>query len=399
MNNSIRKKINPSYKNNLENAELSSTSSEFITKLNYNNKKTIKQKGGNCSCRDLFKSINNKNLELILYILKENNCCFMCNDSEGNTAMHLLIPFYEQNKEIANIVDDILTQDCCDFINIQNNEGQTPMLIAVMNDLNELAEKMENCGADPSIQDNEGNFISEKNDKTNKTNNIGIETRIETGIETDMESENKTTKNVMNIINLVVSKKPEQDLTSLNLNLDDDVDNEDENNEDNFADTDNFMEFIKSKINSSIKKNKSNKSNKSDDSSSSSSEYKTFKKLGLNEQLTSDTLNTDKFISLLDRDNKPIGFVDYPSVSEDDNTERFIATLRHKYDTISDTDKITKPNKNNNKNNNNNNNRTKNISNSDTLADIFYSDNNTSNSKPYDSTTSQIELSKQKMDE
>jgi len=360
MNNSIRKKINPNYKNNLENQELSTTSSEFMTKLNYN-KKTIKQKGGNCSCRYLFKSIGNKNLELILYILKENNCCFMCNDSEGNTCMHLLIPFYKQNKEIANVIDDILSENCIDFINIQNNKGQTPMLVAVMNDLNELAEKMENCGADPSIQDNEGNFISENANKTNKPNKTN-----DMLMETDLESESMITKNVMNMINLVVSKKPEQDLTSLNLGEDDD--------------------------NTSIKKKPES------DDSSSSTEYETFPKLGLREPISSDTLNTEKFISLLDGDNKPMGIINYPSTSEDDNTERFIATLRSKYDAISETDKIKKPVKINN--------RSKLISNSDTLAGILLSDSDKSFKQNMiidtdtNTSTSPIEkLSKQKIDE
>jgi len=373
MNNSIRKKINPNYKNNLGNTELSSTSSEFMTKFNYNIK-TIKQKGGNCSCKYLFKSIGNKNFELILYILKENNCCFMCNDSDGNTGMHLLIPFYKENKQIANIIDNILSDDCCDFINIQNNKGQTPMLVAVMNDLDELAEKMENCGADPSIQDNEGNFISEK---TNKKNDIILESDLD---------ESVIKKNVMNIINVVVSKQPEHDLTSLNLN----DNNESSNISNNFADTDNFMEFVKSKINSSI-----GKKNKSDDSSSSSSEFETFPKLGLGEKLSSDTLNTEKFISLLDRDNKPMGTISYPSNSEDDNTERFIATLRHKYDAISETDKLSKPVKINN--------HSKLISNSDTLAGILSSDDKASLNKNmiYDTITSTgpIEkISKQKID-
>lgn len=162
MNNSIVKKFNEKYKLNLEQNDLSSTSSEFVSNSNYN-KNTIKQKGGNCNCKDLFKSINNENIELTLYILKENNCCFMCKNSNGDTCMHLLVPLYENNDEIASVVDNIFSEnDCSNFINIQNNSGQTPMLIAVMNDLNDLAEKMENSGADPSIPDNDGNFISEK---------------------------------------------------------------------------------------------------------------------------------------------------------------------------------------------------------------------------------------------
>ncbi len=50
----------------------------------------------------------------------------MCQDSDGNTGMHLLIPFYNSNKEIVNILNKILlNNDCEDFINIQNNQGKT----------------------------------------------------------------------------------------------------------------------------------------------------------------------------------------------------------------------------------------------------------------------------------
>ena len=163
MNNSIGRKINENYKTNSNQSDLSllsSTSSEFITKLNYN-KKTIKHKGGNCCCKDLFESINNQNYELILYILKKNDFCFKCKNYDGNTCLHLLIPFYNQSNELANEINNIIlnNDDCKKFINVQNNQGQTPMLIAVMNNLNELAEIMENRGANPSIEDNEGNFI------------------------------------------------------------------------------------------------------------------------------------------------------------------------------------------------------------------------------------------------
>ena len=344
MNNSIGRKINENQEINLEKIELSSTSSEFISKLNYN-KKTIKQKGGNCDCKDLFKSIKNENFELILYILKQNNCCFKCNDSNGDTCLHLLIPFYEKNKEIANTIDNILlNQNCSDFINIQNNQGQTPMLIAVMNDLNDLAEKMENCGADPSIQDNQGNFISEKSNKT----------QDETGIVTDVENESKIEKNVLNIISLIIPKQTNNDLTSLNLEdtvLNDTVD----------LDTDNFMKGIKSKIDTFVGKN--------EDNSSSSSEYEMFPKKNFKDKMSSDTLNTDKFISLLGRDGTSMGIVNYPSNVDDDNTEQFIATLRNKYNAVSETDKNSKHNESRGK-------FKQTISNSDTLAGILSSSDN-----------------------
>lgn len=352
MDNSIKRKINQNYKYNFGLSELSSTSSDYISKSNYI-KKTIKQNGGNgCSCGDLFKSLKNKNFELILYILKENNCCFMCQDSNGNTGMHLLIPFYESNKEIAAMVDDILlNNDCEEFINIQNNEGKTPMFLAVLNDLDELAEKMEKAGANPEIKDLEGNYVGEKSNSSNDNINL---------IVTEEIPESNIKKNIMNIFNFIMPKsETSNNLTSLNLNDNSEVVSEvnsEVNSEDKSLDTDNFMNEIKSKINRSIGRN-------NDDSSSSSSEYKTFPKTNL-KQTSSDTLNSDKFFALLGRDNKPMGIVNYSDNMDD--TEQFIATLRNKYNVISETDKSLKKPKSSRP-------PRPQINNSDTLASILNS--------------------------
>lgn len=328
MDNSIKRKINQNYKFNFGLSELSSTSSDFMSKSNYI-KKTIKQNGGRgngCSCDDLFKSLKNKNFELILYILRENNCCFKCQDSNGNTGMHLLIPFYNSNKEIANAVDEILLNgDCEDFINIQNNEGKTPMFVAVENELDELAEKMENSGADPTIKDLEGNFVGEKSTKDN------------------LNEEENIKKNIMNVFGFVMPKSISNDLTSLNL---DDI--KDTITQDESLDTDNFMHNIKLKIDRVLE---------TDDSSSS--DYETFPKKNI-KQTSSDTLNSDKFFTLLGRDNKPM-VINYSNV--DDNTEQFIATLTNKYNTISETDKsVNKTNITNQRN-----------INQDTLSSLFNS--------------------------
>ena len=104
MNNSFNKKMNQKLKINLN--DLSSTSSEFF--LDYNKKKSIKQNGGNCPCMDMFKALSNENLELILYILKQQKCCFCCQNSDGNTILHLLVSFYKNNDEIKEEIEQIL---------------------------------------------------------------------------------------------------------------------------------------------------------------------------------------------------------------------------------------------------------------------------------------------------
>jgi ankyrin repeat protein len=146
MNNLIEKKINEKLKN------LSSTSSEFFS--NYSNKNIDKKfyGGVKCECENIFKANSNNNLELILYILKQQNCCFQCKNNNGDTVLHILVKYYQQNDEIKHFIDEMLNNyDCHNFIDIQNNDGQTPMLSAVMNNELELAEQLELAGADKSI--------------------------------------------------------------------------------------------------------------------------------------------------------------------------------------------------------------------------------------------------------
>lgn len=305
MNNSFNKKMNQKLKINLN--DLSSTSSEFF--LDYNKKKSIKQKGGNCPCMDMFKAITNENLELILYILKQKNCCFSCRNSDGNTILHLLVPFYNANDEIKEQLNEVLDGNCSEFINIQNNEGQTPVLLAVMEDDENLAEKMENAGADISIEDNNGNFVGSKNDNKNIQSS---------DINSDKQSESVSVpiKNIYNVFNFIVQNPQNPELTSLGIN---DISEPNDNTNTNTMnlDTDEFMKAIKEKIDNSLVNNNDYSS------SSSSSDYVELPEI----ESSVSSMNTDKFITLLDENKNP-SFFNYSDIQD---TDQFITILRDKY--------------------------------------------------------------------
>lgn len=310
MYNSSKQKMNLKQKINFE--DLSSTSSEFFS--DYNEKKYIKQKGGHCYCMDMFKSISNKNFELILYILKQNNCCFKCQNKDGNTILHLLVQLYNLNDELKDSVDSLLKTNCLDFINIQNNQGQTPILLAVMDDNDILAEKLENAGADGSIEDINGNFVGSKNNET-KSN--------ESDAKLESELDSVPIKNIYNVFNIIIHKEQEkeQELESLGINnLSESYFN---SNSDFELNTDNFMKKIKKNIN-----------NDEDESSSSSSEYIELPIIETSESSVS-SMNPNKFITLLDENNNP-SFINYSNIEDTDN---FITVLRNKYSSNSDIQK------------------------------------------------------------
>ena len=321
MNNSIIKKIDSQFKK-INSNDLSSTSSDFF--YDYNKKKYIKQNGGSCSCNDLFKSASNENFELILYILKQHTCCFKCQDKNGNTALHLLVTKYNSTSEIKNEIDELLSNtDSSEFLNIKNNQGQTPILLAVMNDENELAEKLEKAGADGSIEDNYGNFVESKNEEDIQTDSIS-----------EINIKSKPNKNLINIFNLFVQVPDGQDLTSLNLDKSTDRNSSDRkstiDNISNSLNTDDFMQIIKSKIDNSLNKENSVKSPSS--SSSTTSEYL---ELPETDSVKSKTMNTDNFVALLNNDsNKPPSFV---NLSDVENTDDFILLLRNKYSSPNDS--------------------------------------------------------------
>jgi hypothetical protein len=334
MNNSFNKKMNQKLKINLN--DLSSTSSEFF--LDYNKKKSIKQKGGKCSCMDMFKALSNQNLELILYILKQNNCCFKCQNSDGNTILHLLIPYYNSNEEFTNQINSILATDCSDFINIQNNQGQTPILLAVMEDHDDLAELMENAGADITIEDNNGNFVGSKNDENDENNNNNDQQQTEIG------SEVVPIQNIYNVFNFIVQNPQKPELSSLGIN---DISEYDPNDMDNLnLNTDDFMKKIKNNISDSLDKNfQDNKINEMDDSSSSSSssEYVDLPEI----ESSVSSMNTDKFITLLDENKNP-SFFNYSDIQD---TDQFITILRDKYSSQTNNKKNDLKNSNNNNQN------------------------------------------------
>jgi hypothetical protein len=78
---------------------LSSTSSEFVSQINANNK-FLFSKGGSNHTVEAFNAFNNNNLDLALYILNNNN--FNCNtqDLNGNT---IPVDFYYYQNKVKNI--------------------------------------------------------------------------------------------------------------------------------------------------------------------------------------------------------------------------------------------------------------------------------------------------------
>ena len=205
---------NSSHKSNLINLfnNLSETSNNFLTEINQNFNKQIKLYGGDshdCPCVDSLKAFNAGNVDLGLYILKDKNCCFYCKDENGNTLLHHLIQcctkYNNNNKYISVLINALKLPDVADFINIQNSNGTTAILLAVENENEVVANKLDEAGADKSIADNTGNYL--QTDDIQETKSVNYS-----------ETPNEQVC-INNVVNLVMNddKKDSSELSSLNL--------------------------------------------------------------------------------------------------------------------------------------------------------------------------------------
>jgi hypothetical protein len=207
---------NSSRKSNLINLfnNLSETSNDYLTEINQNLKGMNKLHGGShtshtCPCVDAHKAFNSANYDLALYILKEKDCCYCCTDDNGNTLLHHIVlccrKHNNNNKCISALTNALKSSNVSDFINIQNADGTTPILLAVETENEVVANKLDEAGADKSIADNTGNYLQTEDISEPVTINIS-------------ETPNEQVC-INNVVKLVVNdnKKTDSDISSLNL--------------------------------------------------------------------------------------------------------------------------------------------------------------------------------------
>lgn len=129
------------------------------------------QTGGSCPCEKVLEAFSKSNVDLALYIINEGNCCYMCIDNDGNTVLHNLVNYAFNEDCFSCLLSAINCRGSDNYINMQNYKGQTPMMLAVLNENEDLAVCFENAGAKKDIKDNEGNYIGTNNDQSevNKT--------------------------------------------------------------------------------------------------------------------------------------------------------------------------------------------------------------------------------------
>ncbi len=248
---------------------LSSTSSEFVSQIN-KNKNFLFSKGGANHTIEALNAFNSNNLDLALYILNNNN--FNCNtqDKHGNTILHHLVNNCKDDEKCLHLITKILQfPDLQNFINIQNKNGQTPILISVLNENDNIAEILDSAGADKTIKDNDGNYvkIDQDSEKSNTPTVINV-FNLSSNNDNTVDFVNKIKNNDKNLDSDYIYKGSTKHSTLLygvpivfrennkNANV---VDTSDSSFK-NISDTDNFINKLKSKYgNENVNQSKHNK--------------------------------------------------------------------------------------------------------------------------------------------
>ena len=79
---------------------------------------------------------------------------YAAKDENGNTILHYMIS--DPNHDINSIKKILEKTDAQSIINVQNNEGDTPLILAVKSGDNELSKYLVSKGADKNIKNNQG---------------------------------------------------------------------------------------------------------------------------------------------------------------------------------------------------------------------------------------------------
>lgn len=127
-----------------------------------------------CNCMEIIENLKQGKCLFIKEKIADNNCCKCC-DEIGNNMLHILAKIkMEANDDCTQVLSHILDKPhITEFINKQNNNGETAFLVAVKHENEIGASMLENMGADGSIPDNNGDYV--KLDDNNSDNFIGFD--------------------------------------------------------------------------------------------------------------------------------------------------------------------------------------------------------------------------------
>ncbi len=119
--------------------------------------------------RAVLEAVRLKKYDVVAFLVdKDLITTYRCKDENGNTLLHYLALDYDAT---SHIIDKIIKRkDVKSFINIQNNNGDTPLILSVIGSQHDLCEKFINKGADKTIKNSQSFSVETETDTTNSIN-------------------------------------------------------------------------------------------------------------------------------------------------------------------------------------------------------------------------------------
>lgn len=103
-----------------------------------------------------------KNYTVVDFMINQKMIsCLSAQDDDGNTILHLLSNEYSTNPKAQQIMQSLLSNpDIKSSLNVQNSNGDTPLISAVKSGSMELSSQLIKLGADPSIKNKQGLHVA-----------------------------------------------------------------------------------------------------------------------------------------------------------------------------------------------------------------------------------------------
>ena len=155
----------------------------------------------------VLKAAREKKFEVVDFFLNEDIVSNLSiQDELGNTLLHYLVLNYSENDIAKKLTKKLLSRsDLSHFIDIQNKQGDTPLLVGVSNEEDSLCDILIDRGADKKIKNAQGYHVSENSQSD--------------PVLSDLLSHKKSDKDIFSLINIEPDTKIDNQLPPILMQL------------------------------------------------------------------------------------------------------------------------------------------------------------------------------------
>lgn len=184
------------------------------------------------------------------FVIKDLISSYGCQDDDGNTLLHYLVSSPNPNVKLIDKV--VKKSNSRSYINKQNKNGDTPLILAVKAGQHDLCSKLVECGADRKIKNMQGLHVDTETDSDTKGSQQVSFTRLSPIHK--VGTNNEQTNTILDpFLKLLTKNQPQQvnssEPVSMNMSA--------SQNMPNLENTEHFIKDLQNKFNAESNKNMS----------------------------------------------------------------------------------------------------------------------------------------------